>query len=311
MQPGDLQSELETLRSLRRRSLSQPSAGIDPDLPDPSSSESSPSLSGASSAFSHSGTGSHTASTSATSSYHGHSPPSSPPRGGVTTVKRLPSLRGQVNVILGNDGASRGGPIDPDDIPLSATPPPGGAGGGAAGGGDLFWLPARLHPEIAPQEFKAFIKEATKPENLLRRSNSALGGGGLMRKKSTLSRVYEPGLGDGVGEDSSLRRQGSTGMRRQASMTRGLNGLESLTINDLQRLESIVDGTEFGEAIAGTSRIGSGTGPQGEREGADGMGFAEREARIRAVMRRSMSLGGVGLINGGSCLMRAHLQPKC
>ena len=70
----------------------------------------------------------------------------------------------------------------------------------------LFWVPARVHPELAPKEFKTFIEE--KVHSIRRRSgdlssslspDGAMGrqdsGGGLRRKKSMLSRQIDTGSG--------------------------------------------------------------------------------------------------------------------
>ncbi|WEW58193.1 hypothetical protein PRK78_003661 [Emydomyces testavorans] len=66
----------------------------------------------------------------------------------------------------------------------------------------LFWVPARLHPGIAPKEFKSFLE--SKADQIKRRSGELSfldrgsggqagpsGGGGLRRKKSMLSRHVE------------------------------------------------------------------------------------------------------------------------
>ncbi|KAH9444023.1 hypothetical protein Pst134EB_026412 [Puccinia striiformis f. sp. tritici] len=168
---GQLQSELDSLRSLRRISLTQASAELDPDLP---------------------------ANNMSSSEQQQQQP--------------TPEL---------------------DDEPNP----------------DLFWLPARLHPEIAPQEFKAFIEEATKPENLLRRTSSALGArrtpsdqAGLTRKKSMLSQLYDPTNDSSLSAAHRPEKPITRGysMSSPRNLGRGAQGLESLTINDLQRLESIV-----------------------------------------------------------------------
>ena len=65
--------------------------------------------------------------------------------------------------------------------------------------GKMFWVPARLHPELAPKEFKTFVEERVdrvrrtsgsddglSPFGLERSGSSA--SGGLQRKKSMLSR---------------------------------------------------------------------------------------------------------------------------
>ncbi|KEI37744.1 uncharacterized protein L969DRAFT_78073 [Mixia osmundae IAM 14324] len=105
----------------------------------------------------------------------------------------------------------------------------------------LYWLPARLHPEIAPDEFRNFIKDQTNPENLARRSSGGRYGShlegssslsrqrsgpqaqsrrlsqsdgssapptsaNLARKRSMLSRQYLPSADDGVGDKPSEGR---------------------------------------------------------------------------------------------------------
>lgn len=74
----------------------------------------------------------------------------------------------------------------------------------------LFWVPARLHPELAPVEFKTFIED--KVDKIRRRSGGeeslspdGLGrqasGGGLRRKKSMLSRQIDNASGYKDGAD--------------------------------------------------------------------------------------------------------------
>ncbi|KAI8454549.1 hypothetical protein BY996DRAFT_2169269 [Phakopsora pachyrhizi] len=186
---------------------------------------------------------------------------------------------------------------------------------------NLFWLPARLHPEIAPQEFKAFIEEATRPENLLRRTSSAFGSrkplidqstgahsntdSSLSRKKSMLSKVYDPDeedsnqsnplpkLSSSSSSSSSLSSSSrskndpseitrGSSMYYRSGAGRGLNGLESLTINDLQRLESLVLKKQLPSSLNYSTLMES---SEGNIEDADSPGN-----RIKAVIRRSMSL---------------------
>lgn len=92
----------------------------------------------------------------------------------------------------------------------------------------LFWVPAHVHPELAPGEFRAFLKENAN----LERSRSA--GGGLGRKKSMLSRQYSPSANDNVESESVKIKP-----RRRAS-TRGDN-VPQLTIEDLQNLEQLAE----------------------------------------------------------------------
>lgn len=106
----------------------------------------------------------------------------------------------------------------------------------------LFWVPANVHPEIAPAEFRAFLKEhARSPpppgEANLNRSGSlsSLSTGSLSRKKSMLSRQYRPSANDGVGEGAE---EEIVPVKRTPSLYR--QGPQ-LTISDLQRLEELAD----------------------------------------------------------------------
>ncbi|KAF2680788.1 hypothetical protein K458DRAFT_87732 [Lentithecium fluviatile CBS 122367] len=102
----------------------------------------------------------------------------------------------------------------------------------------LFWVPARLHPELAPKEFKTFIEE--KVDKIRRRSgdsdslspDGALGrqssGGGLRRKKSMLSRQIDSGSG---------YRDGAERLERKRSDGPKPNG----GLPHLQELEHIVE----------------------------------------------------------------------
>ena len=73
----------------------------------------------------------------------------------------------------------------------------------------LFWVPARLHPELAPREFKTFIQERAKTIRRSSLSQQALaqdGSGSLRRRKSMLSRqIDEDGAERLDRRDSSSR----------------------------------------------------------------------------------------------------------
>ncbi|KAH3942951.1 hypothetical protein HBI56_051200 [Parastagonospora nodorum] len=127
----------------------------------------------------------------------------------------------------------------------------------------LFWVPARLHPELAPMEFKTFIED--KVNTIRRRSgdsdslspDGALGrqssGGGLRRKKSMLSRQIDSGSG---------YKDGAERLERQRSIHQPNGGL-----SDLQELEHIhEDSTEL---VRQMSLSGKGTSGDGE-VGAEG-----------------------------------------
>lgn len=107
-------------------------------------------------------------------------------------------------------------------------------------GGDpssLFWVPARLHPEIDPAEFRAFIKEHTRTpadgSSPLDRSFS-ISSGGLGRKKSMLNREYKPSVNDGVENESHI-----VPLRRNRSSYYNVG--PQLSISDLQKLDELAE----------------------------------------------------------------------
>jgi hypothetical protein len=132
--------------------------------------------------------------------------------------------------------------------------------------GSLFWVPAHLHPELAPGEFRAFLKAHThadpanadaseageapglarSPSWLARRESSKLGSGvgvgvgradsGLGRKRSMLSRQYHPTAGDHVEEEMPPLPRSN-----RASIYAGRGGDQGLTLHDLQKLEMLVE----------------------------------------------------------------------
>lgn len=77
-------------------------------------------------------------------------------------------------------------------------------------------------------------------------------------------------------------------MSSRSGLGRGLEGLESLTINDLQRLESLVLKKPV---CPSPDLIDSSEG--------NVAGFGLAENRIRAVLRRSMSMGGAAALSSG------------
>ena len=119
----------------------------------------------------------------------------------------------------------------------------------------LFWVPARLHPEIAPAEFRAFLQEHTREGAALGRSSSLSAGGGLGRKKSMLSRQYDPSAKNEVEDDNVLP------VRRNRTSVYTNQGPQ-LTISDLQKLEELAE--EASES--------------------------HDSSRLRSVLRRSLSL---------------------
>jgi hypothetical protein len=85
--------------------------------------------------------------------------------------------------------------------------------------GSVFWVPARLHPELAPQEFKHYLeakkKEIRKPsrgEESLSAGSNLSPSSSLQRKKSMLSRQINDQEGARAYQDGSerLERRKST-----------------------------------------------------------------------------------------------------
>ena len=119
--------------------------------------------------------------------------------------------------------------------------------------GGLFWVPAHLHPELAPGEFRNFLKQHTHddPEHAnaeevgeaagLQRNPSWLARSAsrresLGRKRSMLSKQYHPKAGDNVEEEVPPMPS-----RQRSSVYGGKSGDKGLTLQDLQQLEAIVD----------------------------------------------------------------------
>ena len=153
-------------------------------------------------------------------------------------------------------------------------------------GGSFFWVPASLHPELAPSEFKVFLRDQMRDVEGggedgqisaaglgrvgsigLRRSSSGLSrsSSGLGRRGSMLSRQYQPKEGDDDAEDKS---EDIRPMRRRSVYT---NTEPQLTIKDLQKLDDLADAAAAGKG--GEANL------------------------IRRQLRRSISLG---LAQGGS-----------
>jgi hypothetical protein len=107
----------------------------------------------------------------------------------------------------------------------------------------LFWVPARVHPELAPMEFKTFLEN--RVQTIKRRSGeySSLSpdgpersgsGGGLRRKKSMLSRQIDNSYGRGaVGYTD-----GAEQLERKKSLSQ--QGGPELKISDLKELDELV-----------------------------------------------------------------------
>ncbi|SCZ87915.1 BZ3500_MvSof-1268-A1-R1_Chr2-3g05383 [Microbotryum saponariae] len=341
--PGEFRAEMETLLLLRRRSLSQPTT-VDPDLPPPTSPTGanhpymhSPPGSPTSPTFSSTSKPSLSIQITKANQLGPSGNPVSPTAPTAaetgTLVRRRSSAAGTRPMLpLPSDhplpppissASSSGTPsmlaplavgIPSSSAPASSSPPPSPTAlydgrSAAHASQELFWLPASLHPELAPQEFKAFIREQTRPDNLARRTSlsaaagrgirstgartSSLGAtlgdsvGRLDRRKSMLRGEYKPRTDDGVGEASSEgptsepkrlsrgKSEGAFGSGSQGSRrTSGRINFDELTISDLQRLEELA---ARAEAEAAT---------EGEGEG----------ERLGRVLRRSLSLNPSNLV---------------
>lgn len=125
---------------------------------------------------------------------------------------------------------------DPDLLPFNTKYIP-AAPSGSTDEDDrarLFWVPARIHPELAPTEFKTFIDNRVKSikrrseERNLSPDGSQQEGSGLRRKKSMLSRQIENSSSDGADGD------GAELLDRRRSQSSGVG------ITDLQDLEALV-----------------------------------------------------------------------
>lgn len=188
----------------------------------------------------------------------------------------------------------RSGQAGPGSIPLDPDLPPNGPGGEASAGGywdnyngppqrrpstkipqqnepdvsqeaddasddpsHLFWVPAHLHPEIAPAEFRAFLREHTaSPDGSTPLARSLSSSSSLGRKKSLLSKQYTPAVNDHI-EDERL----PVSVKRNRSSIYSTAGPQ-LTISDLQKLEQLAE-----EAAA-----------------------SDDPSKLRKVLRRSLSL---------------------
>lgn len=127
---------------------------------------------------------------------------------------------------------------DPDLLPFNTKYIP-AAPSGSADEDDrarLFWVPARIHPELAPTEFKTFIDNRVKSikrrseERNLSPDGSQQEGSGLRRKKSMLSRQIDNSSSDGADGYTD----GAELLGRKRSQSSGVG------ITDLQDLEALV-----------------------------------------------------------------------
>jgi hypothetical protein len=103
----------------------------------------------------------------------------------------------------------------------------------------LFWVPASLHPEIAPAEFRAFLKEHARSDGSEPAAGSTVrslsSSSSLSRKRSMLSRQYRPMENDGVEDENVVP------LKRNRSLLYPTNQGPQLTISDLQKLEELAE----------------------------------------------------------------------
>ena len=132
----------------------------------------------------------------------------------------------------------------------------------------LFWVPARLHPELAPKEFKSFLEN--KAEQIRRRSgdqsqfssgqssrSSLLDSGvGLRRKKSMLSRQIDNS--NGKGAEGYLDGAERLECKRSMSERAGQNEL------NLEELEQLVTDRGLLKRLSLEGQTSAGDDPSGD-----------------------------------------------
>lgn len=106
----------------------------------------------------------------------------------------------------------------------------------------LFWVPASVHPELAPNQFKSFIQERVRTLKRSSLSEQPLapdsgGGGSLRRRKSMLSRQIDNGNGY---EDGATRLERQKSQSGQPPLPVNLQELEDL-IGDSSLVRSSID----------------------------------------------------------------------
>lgn len=129
----------------------------------------------------------------------------------------------------------------------------------------LFWVPARIHPELAPTEFKTFLD--SKVNSIKRRSDDRSlspdglhregSDGGLRRKKSMLSRQIDNSGGKGA--------EGYTDGAERLDRKKSLSGAEARNggMTNLQELGVLVSDGEHGMQRLSIDTTSSGVSVEG------------------------------------------------
>ncbi|KAI0405097.1 hypothetical protein F4802DRAFT_597510 [Xylaria palmicola] len=134
---------------------------------------------------------------------------------------------------------------DPDLLPfqgmsLVAMPSIAPKGDDDADPSRLLWVPAGVHPELAPSEFKNFVEKRVQSmkrrssENSLSPDSLELGdAGGLRRKKSMLSRQIENG--NGLGHNANGYVDGAERLERKRSQAQSEHSVPELSLDELMK----------------------------------------------------------------------------
>ncbi len=196
----------------------------------------------------------------------------------------------------------------------------------------LFWVPAHLHPELAPGEFRAFLKSHTQPEGGdgdaapgegAGEASLAFGGGaGLERRLSALSRRSSLGMGGGGGGSAHAMPAsggGGGGLGRKRSM---LSRQYHPRANDHVEDEPPLPPGALARADSRRSSIyGGRTGEQdltlvdlqrleelADEAASSGDGDL---GKMRNLLRRSLSISATGLPGDGGWIDELGVEDVC
>lgn len=110
----------------------------------------------------------------------------------------------------------------------------------------LFWVPARLHPELAPKEFKSFISDRVKTikrSSLSGDSLSTEASDKLRRRKSMLSRQVNDGAGYQDGAERLERKKSQSGSEVLDGPAVHLQDLEALVDDPTNMMKTMSENT--------------------------------------------------------------------